>query len=106
MDIEFVRRGIRFVADHDKAQGNLRKHHVSFERAEEAFFDPFLKVLDASRHEEVRDAILGHPITHICILLIINMIISKRSLPPCGGGLGWGVTAAKMNGILSVLSRF
>ena len=31
-----------------------------------------------------------HPITHICMLLISNMIISKRSLPPGGGGLGWG----------------
>jgi len=25
----------------------------------EAFFDPFLKLVDASRHEEARDAIIG-----------------------------------------------
>ena len=32
----------------------------------------------------------NHPITHIFMLLINNMIMSKRSLLPCGGGLGWG----------------
>ncbi len=43
----------------NKAQNNLRKHGVSFERAVEAFFDPFLKMIDASRHDETRDAIVG-----------------------------------------------
>ena len=32
---------------------------VTFEQAAEAFFDPFLKVVDASRNEEARDAIIG-----------------------------------------------
>jgi uncharacterized DUF497 family protein len=32
---------------------------VTFVRATEAFFDPFLKVVDASRHGETRDAVLG-----------------------------------------------
>ena len=59
MDIEFVQHGIRFVAHHDKAQNNLRKHGVSFEQAAEAFFDPFLKIIDASRRDETRDAIVG-----------------------------------------------
>jgi len=59
MDIEFIRHGILFVADRDKARQNLRKHAVSFEQAAEAFFDPFLKLIDAGRHEEARDAIIG-----------------------------------------------
>jgi len=59
MDIEFARHGIRFVADRDKARRNLRKHGVPFEQAAEAFFDPFLKVVDAGRHDEARDAIIG-----------------------------------------------
>jgi len=32
---------------------------VTFEQAAEAFFDPFLKVVDASREEEARDAVIG-----------------------------------------------
>jgi uncharacterized DUF497 family protein len=59
MDIEFTRHGIRFVANRDKAQNNLRKHGVSFEQAAEAFFDPFLKIIDASRQDETRDAMIG-----------------------------------------------
>lgn len=59
MDIEFTRHGIRFGADRDKARRNLRKHGVSFEQAAEVFFDPFLKMVDASRHDEARDAIIG-----------------------------------------------
>ena len=43
----------------DKADRNLREHGVSFEEAIEAFFDPFLKVIDASRRNELRDAVLG-----------------------------------------------
>jgi len=32
---------------------------MTFAQAAEAFFDPFLKVVDASRNEEARDAIIG-----------------------------------------------
>jgi uncharacterized DUF497 family protein len=39
--------------------GQSRKHGIPFEQAAEAFFDPFLKLVDASRHEEARDAIIG-----------------------------------------------
>lgn len=59
MDIEFVQHGIRFIANRNKAQSNLRKHGVSFEQAAEAFFDPFLKIIDASRRDETRDAMIG-----------------------------------------------
>lgn len=60
MDFEFELHGIRFVADHDKAQRNQAKHDgVTFEKAAEAFFDPFLRVVDADRNEEARDAIIG-----------------------------------------------
>lgn len=37
----------------------MRKHGVSFEQAVEAFFDPFLKIIDASRRDETRDAMIG-----------------------------------------------
>lgn len=43
----------------DKANRNLAKHEVSFETTTEAFFDPFLRVMDASDQGEVREAVIG-----------------------------------------------
>jgi uncharacterized DUF497 family protein len=59
MDTRFVLHGITFVWDSNKASMNLRKHGIPFEQGAEAFFDPFLKLVGASRHEEARDAIIG-----------------------------------------------
>jgi hypothetical protein len=60
MNIYFVLSGITFVWNEEKAQNNLGKHDgVTFQQAAEAFFDPFLVVVDASRNDEDRDAIIG-----------------------------------------------
>jgi uncharacterized protein len=60
MNVYFVLDGINFVWDGDKARSNASKHDgVTFEQAAEAFFDPFLIVVDASRNEEARDAVIG-----------------------------------------------
>lgn len=60
MDIEFDLYDIRFVANEDKAFRNPQKHDgVTFEMAAQAFFDPFLRVVDASRVKETRHAIIG-----------------------------------------------
>lgn len=60
MDRRFELNGITFVWDENKAHENLRNHEgVTFEQAAEAFFDPFLKIVDASRNDEDRDAIIG-----------------------------------------------
>jgi uncharacterized protein len=60
MNVYFVLNGITFLWDDDKAQINPRKHDgITFQQAAEAFFDPFLVVVDASRNEEARDAVIG-----------------------------------------------
>lgn len=59
MDEQFELNGISFVWSQTKAQENLRKHGVAFEQAAEAFFDPFLRVVDASSDDEARDTIIG-----------------------------------------------
>ena len=60
MDIYYELHNITFVWDENKALTNSIKHDdVTFEQAAEAFFDPFLKVVDASRSDEARDAIIG-----------------------------------------------
>lgn len=53
-------QGIRFEWDTDKARTNRRKHALGFEVACEAFFDPFLRIVDAGTEgDEAREAILG-----------------------------------------------
>src|SRR5258706_15017388 len=60
MTTRYVLQGITFLWDEAKAKANPSRHDgVSFEQAAEAFFDPFLKVMDASREEETREAIIG-----------------------------------------------
>jgi uncharacterized DUF497 family protein len=45
--------------DAEKAAINLRKHRVSFEKACEVFFDPFVRLVDTSDHGEMREAAIG-----------------------------------------------
>ncbi len=59
MDERFKLNGITFVWSQTKAQENLRKHRVAFEQAAEVFFDPFLRVMDASSETQAQDAIVG-----------------------------------------------
>jgi len=60
MNVYFVLNGITFVWNDEKARINPINHEgVTFQQAVEAFFDPFLVVVDASRNEELRDAAIG-----------------------------------------------
>ena len=60
MNTRFVLQGITFIWDENKAREHPRHHDgITFEQAAEVFFDPFLKVVDAGRNEEARDAIIG-----------------------------------------------
>jgi uncharacterized DUF497 family protein len=60
MDKTHIQNGITFVWDQKKAATNIAKHDgISFEQATQAFFDPFLRVVEASQNNETRDAIIG-----------------------------------------------
>ena len=60
MDVYFVLNDITFVWDEEKARHNPVKYDgVTFQQAAEAFFDPFFVVVDASRNNEARDAVIG-----------------------------------------------
>jgi uncharacterized protein len=79
MDMRFVFHGITFVWDSNKASTNLRKHGIPFEQAAQAFFDPFLKLVDASRHEEGRDAIIGLD-THWNLLFVVHIELKDEAI--------------------------
>jgi uncharacterized protein len=59
MDLYFLYHGQRFVWDSEKAYGNAAKHGVRFETACQVFFDPFIRIEDATVDEEKRDAAIG-----------------------------------------------
>jgi uncharacterized DUF497 family protein len=59
MDVHFLFQGQRFVWDQEKACSNLAKHGVTFEIASQVFFDPFVRICEASIDEEQRDAAIG-----------------------------------------------
>ncbi len=74
MDEIFERNGISFVWDRTKAGKNVEKHGVTFLQATSAFFDPFLRVVDASPEEEVRDAIIGMD-ENWDLLFVVHIIV-------------------------------
>ena len=59
MDVEFELGGLLFRWNAAKAEANLAKHGVHFEKAAEAFFDVDFRLTDATRSDEARDALLG-----------------------------------------------
>ncbi len=60
MDVYFALSGVTFVWNDGKARINPINHDgVTSQQATEAFFDPLLVVVDASRNDEMRDAVIG-----------------------------------------------
>jgi uncharacterized DUF497 family protein len=58
MDRQYEFNGVSFVWDDGKANQNALDH-VRFEDATAVIFDPFVRILDASRNDEQRDAAIG-----------------------------------------------
>ena len=80
MDVVFVSQGVVFTWNVDKARTNpLRHDGVTFEQAVEAFFDPFLKVVDASRNDEARDAIIGMD-KHWSLLFVVHVEVEDEAI--------------------------
>jgi uncharacterized DUF497 family protein len=79
MDKTYQLKGITFVWDSNKAQINLNNHGITFEQAAEAFFDPFLRVVDASPEEEVRDAVIGMDM-HWNLLFIVHIFVEEEQV--------------------------
>ncbi|MGH7965281.1 MAG: BrnT family toxin [Candidatus Binatia bacterium] len=61
VDVRFELNGTAFVWDEEKARMNIAVHEgITFERAAEVFFDPFFRLVEASRNDEARDAAIGY----------------------------------------------
>ncbi len=73
MDVYLVLNSITFIWNAEKARINLVNHDgVTFQQAAEAFFDPFLVLVDASRNDEARDAVIGLD-TRYSLLYVVHI---------------------------------
>jgi len=68
-----------FVWDPAKASANWRKHGVTFETAAEAFFDPFLRVIEAAAPGEARDAVVGYTESQ-SLLFVVHLILDEETI--------------------------
>lgn len=60
MRITYELQGVAFEWDSEKANTNVRKRGVTFRTACEAFFDPFVRLIDASDPTESREAAIDY----------------------------------------------
>ena len=81
--------GNDFVWDAAKAAGTWRRRGIHFEDAATVFMDPLLVLIDASRRDEARDAVIGFDQLG-CLLYVVHVefedqyirIISARPAEP------------------------
>lgn len=73
-------QGLSFIWNAKKAKANAINHDgIHFEQAAEAFFDPFMRLVDASRQDEARDTLIGFD-TQCSLLFIVHIIIEEESI--------------------------
>ena len=85
MDVHFEYHGNTFVWDARKARSNVYKHGVAFEEAVAAFLDPLFMLVEASRNDESRDAVIGFDaggrllyVVHVVIEAEVLRLVSAR----------------------------
>ena len=79
MRVSYRLHGVQFEWDQDKAKTNRAKHDVNFEQACEVFFDPFLRVVDATDQGEARDATIGYTDASR-LLFVVHVIRHEESI--------------------------
>lgn len=80
MDVRFELNGVIFVWNEEKARLNVLNHEgVTFERAAEVFFDPFFRLVDASRNDEARDAAIGYD-TLSRLLYVVHIVFEDDAI--------------------------
>ncbi|AHF03450.1 hypothetical protein MARPU_05875 [Marichromatium purpuratum 984] len=88
MDVRYELNGLSFVWDARKASINpLRHDGITFEQAATVFFDPLFRLVDASRHDEARDAVIGYDATARLLFVVhiersdevIRLISARRA---------------------------
>lgn len=78
MDHHFTWNGASYVWNEEKALRNIAEHDgVTFEEASEVLFDPFLRVVGASRHGEDRDDAICYSLQSR-LLFVVHMVVEDE----------------------------
>lgn len=75
----FLFRGVTFEWDAAKADANLLRHGVPFELACEVFFDPLVRLVDATEADESRDAAIGRTESQT-LLFVVHVIRHEEAI--------------------------
>lgn len=89
MEIHFELNGDLFVWDSEKAVKNWHKHGVHFEEAATVFADALFVLVDASRNDEARDAVIRFDVSGRLLYVVhiefdasfIRIISARRAEP-------------------------
>jgi len=80
VDIHFELNGTSFIWNAKKAATNPVNHDgIHFEQAATVFFDPFFRLVDASRNDEARDAVIGYD-EQSCLLYGVHVAIEDDAI--------------------------
>jgi uncharacterized DUF497 family protein len=79
MDIAIEFNNITFSWHDRKLAVNERKHRISLEQAAQAYFDPFARFVDASRHGEHREAYIGRDF-NLNLLYVVHLQHSENDI--------------------------
>lgn len=55
---------------------------MTFEDAAQAFFDPFLRLVDASRNDEAREAVIGYDLGGR-LLFVVHVVVDVEADGEC-----------------------
>ena len=79
-EVRFEVNDEQFVWDSEKERANIRAHDgIDFSRAATVFFDPFLRVIDATRNNEARDAAIGLD-NQAAVLVVVHTLVAGEAI--------------------------
>ncbi|MFL3624773.1 BrnT family toxin [Xanthomonas campestris pv. raphani] len=76
MDEHFEYQGTTFTWNREKARKTERKRGIQFQQAAEVFFDPYVRLVDATRNDETRDAAIGYDLNER-LLYVVNIQLRR-----------------------------
>lgn len=80
MDIRYELNGLSFLWDASKAAANPIHHDgITFEQAATVFFDPLFRLVDASRNDEARYAVIGYDETGR-LLFVVHVELTNEAI--------------------------
>ncbi len=90
-DVSYIHREVIFEWNNQKAIANLHKHDLSFKSACEAFFDPFLIVLEdvEAVGDELREKLIGMTRDWRIVLVVYVMRADRVRLVSARDATAW-----------------